>query len=127
MYLLTMQASFLILPHRCVNYLHGHALPWQDLVLWTCPVNPHLMNISCNIIIIMAMHCWLDMPLHLSRLHVCSMQHLENLERLQVGDKQLSHMAGPADHVPRDQQLNAGRNSWQWIGLKAITVPCQCG
>jgi hypothetical protein len=26
--------------------------PWQDLVIWTCPVNPHLMNISCNIIII---------------------------------------------------------------------------
>jgi hypothetical protein len=26
--------------------------PWQVPAIWTCPVNPHLMNISCNIIII---------------------------------------------------------------------------
>jgi hypothetical protein len=24
-------------------------IPWQVPDLWTCPVNPHLMNISCNI------------------------------------------------------------------------------
>jgi hypothetical protein len=23
--------------------------PWQDPDLWTCPVNPHLMHIGCNI------------------------------------------------------------------------------
>jgi hypothetical protein len=23
--------------------------PWQDPELWTCPVNPHLMYIWCNI------------------------------------------------------------------------------
>jgi hypothetical protein len=40
------------------SWAHVHR-PWQVPDLWTCLVNPHLMNISCNIylfIIIIIMH-----------------------------------------------------------------------
>jgi hypothetical protein len=30
--------------------------PWQDPDLWTCPVNPHLMHIGCNIYLFIYHH-----------------------------------------------------------------------
>jgi hypothetical protein len=30
--------------------------PWQDPDLWTCPVNPHLMYIWCNIYLFIYLH-----------------------------------------------------------------------
>jgi hypothetical protein len=42
--------------------------PWQDPDLWTCPVNPHLMYIWCNIyLFIYLLHAVLRTPRHPAR------------------------------------------------------------